>query len=142
MDFRTLFHRWLRRVIPEKSLGQRGEDAAARHLRTKGYKVLARGNRLRTGELDLVMLDGRTIVFIEVKTRTSSDAGHPSEAVDLEKQRRLTRLAVTFLKRHGLLEYRARFDVVAVTWPADGRRPAVEHCENAFDAVGQSEFYS
>ena len=62
---------WLRRFFPEKSLGQRGEEAAERYLKRRGYKVLARGNRLRPGELDLVMLDGRTIVFVEVKTRQS-----------------------------------------------------------------------
>ena len=126
----------------EKPLGRRGEEAAERYLRRRGYKVLARGKRLRPGELDLVMLDGRTIVFVEVKTRQSQEAGHPAEAVDATKQRRLTRLAVTFLKRHGLLEYPARFDVVAVTWPGGRGRPQIEHFPNAFDAVGQWEFYS
>jgi putative endonuclease len=142
MPLRALLTRWLRRLFPAKTLGRRGEDAAARYLRRLGYKILARGSRLRPGELDLVAADGRTIVFIEVKTRTSQDAGHPAEAVDMDKQRRLTRLAVTFLKRHGLLEYPARFDVVAVTWPTNGRRPQIEHFPNAFDAVGMQEFYS
>jgi putative endonuclease len=142
MRLPTFFGHWYRRFFPAKTLGQRGEEAAARFLRRLGYKILARGRRLRPGELDLVALDGRTIVFVEVKTRTSQDAGHPSEAVDPEKQRRLTRLAVTFLKRHGLLNYPARFDVVAVTWPSSGGKPAIEHFKNAFDAVGQWEFYS
>ena len=133
---------WLRRLFPRKSLGQRGEAAAARYLKRHGYRILARGDRLRPGELDLVALDRRTIVFVEVKTRRSQDAGHPSEAVDPPKQRRLTRLAVTFLKRHGLLEHTARFDVIAVTWPEGRRRPAIEHIQNAFDAVGKWEFYS
>jgi putative endonuclease len=62
--------------------------------------------------------------------------------VDAAKQRRLTRAAVTFLKRHGLLESPARFDVVAVTWPANQRRPTVEHFANAFEASGRWEFYS
>ena len=87
------------------------------------------------------MLDGRTIVFVEVKTRQTQHAGHPSEFVDEAKQRRLSRLAVTFLKRHWLLERPARFDVVAVTWP-DGRgKPEIEHFPTAFDAVGEWEFY-
>ena len=133
---------WLRRLLPEKPLGRRGESAAARHLRRQGYRILARGDRLWPGELDLVAMDGRTIVFVEVKTRQSQDAGHPSEAVDPAKQRRLTRLAVTFLKRHGLLEYPARFDVIAVTWPAGQRRPTIEHIPDAFEAVGKWEFYS
>ena len=133
---------WLHRVFPPKTLGQRGEAAAARYLRRLGYKILARGERKGPGELDLVAVDGRTIVFVEVKTRRSSEQGHPVEAVDTGKQRRLTRLAVTFLKRRHLLEYPARFDVVAVTWPGDERRPRIEHFPNAFEAVGRWEFYS
>ncbi len=138
----SAFSTWLRRLFPEKSLGQRGEAAVARYLRRHGYRIVARGDRLKPGELDLVALDGKTIVFVEVKTRRSQDAGHPSEAVDAAKQRRLTRLAVTFLKRHGLLEHPARFDVVAVTWPEGQRRPTIEHFKDAFEAVGKWEFYS
>jgi putative endonuclease len=133
---------WLRRYFPARPLGRRGEEAAARYLCRRGYKILARGDRSRPGELDLVAAQGRTIVFVEVKTRRSQQAGHPAEAVDADKQRRLTRLAVTWLKRHGLLERAARFDVIAVTWPALGGRPRIEHFPNAFDAVGRSEFYS
>jgi putative endonuclease len=133
---------WFRRYFPEKPLGLRGEEAAARYLHRHGYKILARGDRARPGELDLVAVEGQTIVFVEVKTRRSQQAGHPAEAVNLDKQRRLTRLAVTWLKRRGLLERAARFDVIAVTWPAGGGRPQIEHFPNAFDAVGRSEFYS
>ena len=139
---RAILSDWRSRYFPRKSLGQRGERAAAKYLRRKGYKIVAHGNRLRPGELDLVAVDNRTVVFVEVKTRRSDQYGNPAEAVDLQKQRRLTRLAVTYLKRHGLLEYPARFDVVAVTWPEDRRRPVIEHFENAFEAVGKDEFYS
>jgi putative endonuclease len=142
MNVRQIVLRWRERFFPEKTLGQRGEAAAARYLRRRGYKVLARSDRFGPGELDLVMLDRDTIVFVEVKTRESHDAGHPSEAVDQTKQRRLTKLAVTFLKRYGLLERPARFDVIAITWPAGQRSPTIEHIKNAFDAVGKWEFYS
>src|SRR5205085_1756168 len=101
MQLRATLTVWLRRLFAKKSLGQRGEAEAARFLKRQGYLILARGRRLRPGELDLVVLDGRTIVFVEVKTRVSQEVGHPAEAVDENKQRRLTRLAVTFLKRHG-----------------------------------------
>ena len=139
----SVLSNWLRRVVfPERTLGQRGEVAAARFLKRLGYKIVARGDRSKWGELDIVAVDGRTVVFVEVKTRDGRDAGHPAEAVDPAKQRRLTRLAVAFLKRHGLLEYPARFDVVAVTWPQRQRRPAIEHFKNAFDAVGEWELYS
>ncbi len=133
----------LSRLFPKRSLGRRGEAAAARFLRRRGYKIVARGARLRPGELDLVVVDrDRTLVFVEVKTRSSHDAGHPAEAVDADKQRRLTRLAVTFMKRHGLMEHPARFDVIAITWPEGKWFPKIEHFKNAFDAQGKWEFYS
>jgi putative endonuclease len=123
-------------------LGARGEKAAVRYLRGLRYRILAHGDRVDLGELDIIALDGPTVVFVEVKTRRTQDAGHPSEAVDAGKQRRMTRLALAFLKRHGLLEHAARFDVIAVTWPAGERKPAIEHFKNAFEAVGQWEYFS
>lgn len=117
-------------------LGRRGEAAAAKHLKRLGYKILARGDRTALGEIDIVAVDGRTLVFVEVKTRSSHDAGRPAEAVDENKQRRLTRLALGYLKRHGLLGCPARFDIVEVTWPAQGRRPKIEHIVGAFEASG------
>jgi putative endonuclease len=83
-----------------------------------------------------VCVDGRTIVFVEVKTRRGSRYGHPTEAVDERKQRRITRGALVYLKRHGLLEYKSRFDVVAVIWPDPSKRPTMEHFIDAFPAVG------
>lgn len=125
-----------------QTLGQRGEAAAARYLEKKGYVIVARSDRMRHGELDLVAVDQRTVVFVEVKTRRSHEAGHPADAVDEDKQRRLTRLALIYLKKHHLLENSARFDVVAVTWPDDGREPVIEHYVNAFPAVGQWQLFS
>ena len=123
-------------------LGQRGEAVAARYLKRLGYRIVARGERDRLGELDLVAIDQRTVVFVEVKTRQSLDRGHPAEAVDLRKQQRLTRLALAYLKRHDLLEVAARFDVVAVLWPLEDRRPQVEHFRNAFQPAGQWQMFS
>lgn len=133
---------WLAAWFQPKSLGQRGEEAAARYLKRLGYHILARHCRSRLGELDLVAADGRTVVFVEVKTRRSTDAGHPTEAIDADKQRRLTRAALAYLKAEGLLNYAARFDVVAITWPADSRRPTIEHFQNAFSPPGQGQFFS
>ncbi len=143
MGIRTVISDRFRRLFRRRSLGSRGEAAAARFLRRRGYKIVARGEHLSRGELDLVAVDrDRTIVFIEVKARKTQEAGHPSEAVDPDKQGRLTRLAVAFLKRHGLLDYAARFDVIAVTWPEGKWFPQIEHIKNAFDAVGMDGFYS
>jgi putative endonuclease len=136
--FGRLFAGWRRPV----SLGQRGEAEAARFLKRKGYVIVARSDRQRRGEIDLIAVDQQTVVFVEVKTRRSHDAGHPAEAVDDEKQRRLTRLALAYLKHHGLLESPARFDVVAVTWPDDRSRPKVEHFPHAFEAMGRWQLFS
>jgi putative endonuclease len=132
----------VRAWLAPRPLGRRGEEAAARYLRRLGYVIVARGHRDNIGEIDLVAVDGRTLVFVEVKTRTSQDAGHPADAVDAEKQRRLTRLALSYMKRHDLLEIRARFDVIAVTWPDKGQKPTIEHFQNAFEAVGFAGMYS
>jgi putative endonuclease len=118
-----------------RSLGERGEAFAARYLRRLGFKIVGRSVRTKLGELDLVAVDGRTVVFVEVKTRQSEDQGHPAEAVDFAKQRRLTRLATAYLQRHGLLDNPARFDIIAITWPGGRGRPQVEHIRNAFEAV-------
>lgn len=121
--------RWL---WSPRSLGARGESLAIRFLKRKGYVIVGRGQRSRFGEMDIVAVDGRTIVFVEVKTRTSLDAGHPADAVDEAKQRRLTKLALVFLREHRLLECRARFDVIAIIWGRANEPPALEHIENAF----------
>jgi len=126
----------------EKSLGERGEDAAARYLKRKGYRLLARRLDSPLGELDIIAVDGRTVVFAEVKTRTTADAGHPADAIDERKRRRMTQAALAYLKANRLLQCSARFDVVAITWPAEGRRPVVEHFENAFASTGIGQFYS
>ncbi len=142
MSLPRVFSHCLRRIFPERSLGERGERAAVRYLRWRGHKIITRGDRSKWGELDVIAVDGRTIVFVEVKTRETDEQGHPAEAVDLAKQRRLSRLAVNYLKRHRLLEYAARFDVVAVTWPKGKWFPKIEHFKNAFEPVGVKGFFS
>ncbi|MBN2477199.1 MAG: YraN family protein [Pirellulales bacterium] len=143
MGVGAVFSHWLSRAFPKQTLGRRGEAAAARFLKRRGYRIVARGQRLRGGEIDIVAVaPNRTIVFVEVKTRETDQLGHPAEAVNAAKQRRLTRLAVTYLKCRGLLEYASRFDVIAVIWPKGKWFPRIEHFENAFEAVGKGELYS
>jgi putative endonuclease len=130
-----------------KSLGQRGEDFAARYLKRLGYHIVGRQVDLRVGELDIIAVDnnavgGRTVVFVEVKTRASDAAGAPAEAVDDLRQERMTRAALAYLKSHGLLEHRARFDVIALLWPKGARTPTIEHIKDAFPAVGRGQFFN
>jgi putative endonuclease len=126
------------RALLNRLLGDRGEREAARHLRRQRFRILARRYRTTLGEIDLIARDGETIVFVEVKSRRH---GTPAEAVTIEKQRRLTLAALEFMKRHGLLETRCRFDVVAVVWPDDRRPPAIEHISNAFPSVGHGQMF-
>lgn len=142
MNVRARIGGWFRQWFREKPLGQRGENAAARYLRRRGYRILGRGQSWKGGELDIVALKGETIVFVEVRTRRSDLPTRPEESVDLNKQRRLTRLAVGYLKRHRLFDHPARFDVIAVVWPNGCRRPEIRHVEDAFPAVGFPGFFS
>jgi putative endonuclease len=125
-----------------KSLGERGEDAAARYLKRQGLRILERGHDSRLGEIDIIAVDDRTVVFVEVKTRSSADAGRPEDAIDVLKQRRMTQSALAYLKSKRLLESAARFDVVAVTWPDKNGKPLIEHYKNAFAPVGTGQFFS
>jgi putative endonuclease len=126
------------RALWNRLLGERGERAAARYLRTRGMRVLYRRYNTFWGEIDLIARDGDTLVFIEVKTRRQ---GVPAEAVTPEKERRLTMAALHFLRFHGLLETRSRFDIVAIVWPDDRHPPEIEHIANAFDAVGRWQMF-
>jgi putative endonuclease len=115
------------------ALGRRGEDEAARHLRSLGYRIVGRRERVLRGDIDIVALDGRTVVFVEVRSRTSTTHGHPAETVGPRKQRRIAELAAAYIRRHRLEDESVRIDVVAVTFPAAGP-PVVEHYQNAFDS--------
>lgn len=133
---------WLQERIQPLSLGERGERAAARLLRRLGWHLVTTRRRHRYGEVDIIAVDGRTVVFVEVKTRRSEQLGRPAEAIDATRQARLTRAALAFLKSHGLLEYASRFDVIEVIWPTDARQPTIRHIRDAFPAAGRGQFYS
>jgi putative endonuclease len=116
-------------------LGRRGEDEAARYLRALGYRIVGRRERVLRGDIDIVALDDRTVVFVEVRSRSDTAHGHPAETVGPVKQRRIAELATAYIRRHRLEDCSVRIDVVAVTFPADGR-PVVEHYQNAFESPG------
>ena len=119
-------------MVDRIALGRWGEDVAVRHLETAGYEVLARNWRCREGELDIVARLGSALVFVEVKTRSSTAYGEPAEAVDWRKARRLHQLAARWLTEdrppgwHDL-----RFDVISVLRRA-GAAPEVLHLQGAF----------
>jgi putative endonuclease len=115
------------------SLGKSGEDLACRELERRGYAIVARRYRVRSGELDVIARDGPTLVFVEVKTRAGRMFGEAAEAVTFVKQRRMTQLANEYLIRHHMPDCPCRFDVVSVHVDADA--PMVEVIQNAFDAL-------
>ena len=117
------------------ALGRVGEDAAAAALTVRGYFILRRNVRSRYGEIDLVAMHGSEIVFVEVKTRTTGERGRPFEAIHPAKQRRLARLAISFMHGRRLQDRACRFDAVAVYLTPDGRVAQVEIMPNAFDAT-------
>ena len=113
-----------------KLLGRTGEDRAAKHLAEKGYTILERNYSAPQGELDLIALDRGTLVFVEVKTRTSDAFGAPELAVDQRKQGRMIKAALGYLKHKRLHQMPCRFDVVAISG-AGGEK--VELIQNAFE---------
>ena len=115
-------------------LGDKGENVAARYVRsTLGYKILTRNFMVEGGEIDIIARDGKTLVFIEVKTRAYDDPT-PEEQVNGNKMHQITKAAKTFLTRYGFPQPPARFDVVAIVWPK-GHQPIIRHTPNAFDAT-------
>ncbi len=116
----------VRRVV-----GTLGEQAACDALVEQGYQVLHRNYRVRGGELDIVCERNGTLVFCEVKTRTSNQFGLPEEAVTIPKRRRLRRLALEYLQREGRRARALRFDVISVL-VTGGRVGELRHIVNAF----------
>lgn len=144
--FRDRYESWrYGRIDPDALVGKQGEQAAARLLRRKGLVVVAESETDRGGEIDLIAVDRKRgqIIFVEVKTLSTSKPGHPAERVDEAKQARITRAALRYLKRQGLLETPCRFDVIAVWWPTGMTSPTrIEHYPAAFEAVGDGQLFA
>lgn len=114
-----------------KVLGGRGEELAVRYLRKRGYKVIERNYRCLWGEIDLIARNKGTLVFVEIKTRSSSGFGLPQEAVDRFKQGKLVQVAKAYMAQHHLEDtITTRFDVVAIHLTPSG--PEIELIKDAF----------
>jgi len=135
-----LSNRWRNRFLLSKASsrpqhlrrGARGEKLACQFLRGNGYKILYRNFKGRSGgEIDIVCRDRDTLVFVEVKTRTHEDFGRPIEAVNQQKQKRISRGALAWLRMLDNPEILFRFDVVEVIIAEDAK-PRLEIVRNAF----------
>ena len=111
-----------------RSIGAQGEADAKAFLVQKGAKILEANYRRPTGEIDIIARQGRTLLFVEVKRRSSLRYGRPSEAVDRQKQAHILRTAQLYLQEKGVVDTPVRFDVIEVL-PGQ-----IRHIENAFDA--------
>lgn len=109
--------------------GKLGEDLAYKFVQGLGYKILARNFRTRGGEIDIVAVDGDTLVFIEVKTRSSDRFGTPEDAINSHKLRFIERAGKFFRFGRDNLPEAERIDVVAVD--LSGEKPDIRHTKNA-----------
>ena len=116
-------------------LGKRGEDIAADSLKQNGYRIIQRNYKNKLGEIDIIAKDRKTLCFVEVKTRTNLKFGHPQEAVTLHKQKKLNKVALSYLKQYNLLNFPARFDTVSVVFN-NQNKIEIKIIKDAFSLAG------
>ena len=118
--------------------GQLGQDIAERYLLKQGLKLIERNVRWHDkgyrGEIDLIMTDKKTLVFVEVKSRRSTQFGSAVSAVGPAKQKQLSRLAMRYLHEKASFDREARFDVIGITF-SDSSAPIIDWISNAFDLI-------
>ena len=131
-----------RMPIWRRWFGRRAERFAARYLRRQGCRILGRNVDDRLGEIDLLALDGQTIVVVEVRSSETKTFDELAATVNHEKQRRLTDATLRFVQRRKLWNVGVRFDVIALRWPPGAREPEVRHYRHAFQSVGKYQFHS
>ena len=114
-----------------KSLGAKGESAAAKYLEAKGYNIVDRNWKCKMGEIDIVAMDNGTIVFVEVKTRANLEKGLPEDSVGPKKRKKYECLAAMYLQDHDYVDMPVRFDVVGILVMSKNRA-FMRHHYNAF----------
>jgi putative endonuclease len=124
------------RLASRPGTGRRAEELAAALLERAGLRVVARNWRRPEGELDVVAVDADgCCVFVEVRSRTGTELGHPLESITADKRRRVIRSARLYLAETTTAATAFRFDVVAVTFAANGAEPELVHIPNAFEVA-------
>ena len=120
-----------RTLSPEAALGRRAEDLAHRYLRNAGLTVVARNYRPNEGdaEVDIIARDGDTVVFVEVKSRTSAEFGAPDRAIGGDKQKNIVRAARSYATRAGVAWNQVRFDTISIVFT---NPPSLVHQQDAF----------
>ncbi len=112
-------------------LGRSGESVALEYLKAKKYKIVEKGFRFLRGEIDIIAYDGRTLVFVEVKTRKSVKFSQPEESITPAKRKQLRKVAQGYLLRRNIQDVECRFDVLSLTFD-DLEGYTVKHISDAF----------
>lgn len=115
-----------------QALGRLGEDEAVAYLKKQGYRLLQRNYRCRLGEIDIIVMDGETLVFVEVRSRSSGRFGLPQESIHWHKQSKVRKVAQYYLKAVQKEEVAVRFDVLALLFERENQSVQVEHIKGAF----------
>jgi putative endonuclease len=123
----------LKSINPRRSLGELGERIAAEHLEKSGFRVLDRNVRTRYGEIDIVAQEGKTLVFVEVRTRRGNAFGTAEESVNARKQQKLVQLAEGYVQNAKLVFQDYRIDVVIVEFSASGALQRTELIKSAVE---------
>jgi putative endonuclease len=118
-------------MMEKKALGKKGEGKALWFLKKKGYRIIEKNYVCKLGEMDIIAKEKDTLVFVEVKTRTTTEFGPPQLAVNSSKQRQLSKVALNYLKEKHLEDVKARFDVVAILLEQDKEK--IELIKDAFE---------
>ena len=111
--------------------GRRGEDLAVAFLLQKGYRVIHRNWRMKIGEIDIIAEDSGTLVFCEVKSRSSLDYGSGAEAVNVQKQQRIMQTALLYMQHFHIIDKPCRFDVIEIL-KRSSKNPSIHYIPNAF----------
>lgn len=117
--------------MERRDLGRQGEQMAEQFLRARGYVLVARNYRCAYGEIDLVVRDRDTLVFVEVRTQSGPTFGDPLESVTQRKQRQIVKAALHYVVRHRVENHPLRFDVIGISW--NNAAPQIVHVKEAFE---------
>jgi putative endonuclease len=115
----------------QQLFGKKSESLAVKHLKKQGYRIVEQNYRTNLGEIDIIAKEKDTLVFVEVKARNSSRFGNPKGAVTPKKKRKISMVALQYLKSSQQNKAKARFDVVAIS--LSGSSPKIELVKNAFE---------
>jgi len=122
--------------VDKQDLGRQGEQLAAQFLHAQHYVIVARNYRCTFGEVDLIVQDRETLVFVEVRTQSGPTFGDPLESVTLRKQRQIAKVATHYTLRHHIDNRPLRFDVIGIRWECG--EPRISHVKGAFDTPARS----